>query len=203
MKSFNYKKAVQVLNFFAQKAGGSINYMKALKLIYLSDRLHLRYYGRPITSDQYYAMKFGPVPSATYDIAKDNYKDIDQNQSDYRYNYVQTNETDRFKLDSVGSLELEFFSKSDLNEMSNIFEEFGHMSQFQLSELTHIFPEWTMHEEELKTDGTLHVPMDYKNFFLDPDSSKNPRIFALQDEDILEVALESFHRYNFRRPEYA
>jgi len=48
MVGFNHKKAVQTLAYFAQKEGGVINKMKAFKLIWLSDRLHLRKYGRPI-----------------------------------------------------------------------------------------------------------------------------------------------------------
>lgn len=40
------------------------------KVLYHADKLHLSRYGRPITGDWYVAMKFGPVPSATYDILK-------------------------------------------------------------------------------------------------------------------------------------
>ena len=65
-----YKKATQALNFLAKKKGGKINRMKALKLIYFADRLHLRTYGRPIIGDDYWAMQFGPVPSCTNNIAK-------------------------------------------------------------------------------------------------------------------------------------
>ena len=59
----SYKKATQALNFFALKKDGKINKMKAIKLIYLADRLHLRKYGRPIVGDIYWAMKLGPVGS--------------------------------------------------------------------------------------------------------------------------------------------
>jgi uncharacterized phage-associated protein len=51
MLGFNYKKAIQTLAYFAQKEGGVINKMKVFKLIWLSDRLHLRKYGRPILND--------------------------------------------------------------------------------------------------------------------------------------------------------
>ena len=50
---FDYKKAVQAINFFARKNGGKITKLEVLKLIFFADRYHLRKYGRPITNDQY------------------------------------------------------------------------------------------------------------------------------------------------------
>ena len=68
MRGFNYKKSAQALNYLANKNGGTLNKMKAIKLIWLADRLNLRKYGRSITGDDYYALPNGPVPSATRDI---------------------------------------------------------------------------------------------------------------------------------------
>ena len=66
--NFDYQKATQSLTFFAEKEGGRIHKMKALKLVYLADRYHLRKYGRPITNDEYFAMPYGPVASGVKDI---------------------------------------------------------------------------------------------------------------------------------------
>jgi hypothetical protein len=41
------------------------------KIMYFADKLHLSNYGRFITGDTYYAMEYGPVPSAAYDMTKD------------------------------------------------------------------------------------------------------------------------------------
>src|SRR4030042_860609 len=68
--NFDYRKATQALNYFARKQGGQINKMKALKLVYLADRYHLRKYGRLITNDVYFAMNYGAVPSSAKDIAE-------------------------------------------------------------------------------------------------------------------------------------
>jgi len=40
------------------------------KIFYFSDKLHLQRYGRPVFSDSYIAMKYGPVPSYAYDVFK-------------------------------------------------------------------------------------------------------------------------------------
>src|SRR5680860_294981 len=53
----SYEKATQALNFMATKDGGRISKLKAIKLIFLADRYHLRKYGRPVVGDQYFAME--------------------------------------------------------------------------------------------------------------------------------------------------
>jgi len=40
------------------------------KIFYHADREHISRFGRPISGDQYVAMKHGPVPSKTYDMMK-------------------------------------------------------------------------------------------------------------------------------------
>ena len=68
--SFKYEAATQALNYLASKSGGTLNKLKALKLIYFADRFHLRKYGRPVTGDEYLAMTYGPVASSVKDIAE-------------------------------------------------------------------------------------------------------------------------------------
>ena len=41
-----------------------------LKTLFLADRAHLNKYGRPITFDNYVAMRAGPVPSRAYNLLK-------------------------------------------------------------------------------------------------------------------------------------
>lgn len=49
----SHEKATQALNYLARENGGEINRMKALKLVYLADRYHLRTFGRPVVGDDY------------------------------------------------------------------------------------------------------------------------------------------------------
>ena len=98
MRGFNYKKSVQALNILAFKNGGVINKMKAIKLIWLSDRLHLRKFGRTITGDDYYALPNGPVPSATRDILESS-NFLDDVASDYAKEYIT--EIDKYNYTSV------------------------------------------------------------------------------------------------------
>lgn len=164
--NFDFKKATQALNFFALREGGNINKMKALKLIYLSDRYHLRKYGRLITNDIYYAMNKGPVPSVTKDIAEINDSYLEDVESSYASTYLKIE--DLWQLRSIASLDNNVFSDSDIEAMSFTWDIFGHLDQFELAELAHDYPEWAKHKSELELDSISRVQMDINDFFDDP-----------------------------------
>ena len=63
--------------------------MKAIKLVWMADRLHLREYGRPITNDDYVAMKFGPVGSVTRNITDEAIPYLTDEQFGYSRNYLK------------------------------------------------------------------------------------------------------------------
>ncbi len=58
---FDEKKTVQAAGLLLSSAGGYLNYMQLIKLLYLADREHLRLYGFPITGGSYAALPYGPV----------------------------------------------------------------------------------------------------------------------------------------------
>jgi hypothetical protein len=60
---FNEVKTTQAASRFLELAGGKLNYMVLIKLLYLLDRASLLKWGRTVTFDEYYSMKHGPVLS--------------------------------------------------------------------------------------------------------------------------------------------
>ena len=58
---FDERKTVQAAGFLLNSAGGYLNFMQLIKLLYLADREHLRLYGLPITGGSYAALPYGPV----------------------------------------------------------------------------------------------------------------------------------------------
>jgi len=66
---FDKSKAVNACLFILNKTG-KLDYHKLFKILYFAEQKHLIKYGRPITGDEYQAMRFGPVPSIIYDIFK-------------------------------------------------------------------------------------------------------------------------------------
>lgn len=189
MLGFNYKKAVQAINFFAIKEGGTINKMKALKLIWLSDRLHLRMYSRSITNDVYFAMNFGPVASSTKDLAEKNALLADVEEA-YRNQFIKSE--GRYYIFSVADVNKRVFSKTDRQIMTKVYDSFGELNEFTLSHISHKYPEWKKWESKLKNQtGYSRFQMDYNDFFLNPADTDNDDLFK-NDESSLFITKELF-----------
>ena len=65
---FDITKATEVACLFLEKAGGQMNVMKLVKLIYLLDRVSLDRRGIPVVGGDYLSMRNGPVTSELFDI---------------------------------------------------------------------------------------------------------------------------------------
>ncbi len=162
--NFDHRKATQALNWLAIKAGGRINKMKALKLIYLADRYHLRKYGRLITNDLYFAMDYGPVPSSVKDLAEAS-DFLGDDEQEYSEKYIQP--INQYTLESLNEPDCNIFSDSDVEALSFAWETFGYLDRFKLAKLTHEYPEWKKHKQALKLDS--RIEMHLTDFFDDPD----------------------------------
>jgi uncharacterized phage-associated protein len=68
--SYNKNKAIAATIFVLREIGGIIDLHKLNKILYFADQKHLIEFGRPIIGDVYEAMEYGPVPYATYNLAK-------------------------------------------------------------------------------------------------------------------------------------
>ena len=68
--SYNKDKAIAAIVFVLREMDGSVNLHKLSKILYFADQRHLIEFGRPIIGDNYQAMQYGPVPHATYNLAK-------------------------------------------------------------------------------------------------------------------------------------
>lgn len=160
---YSYQKAAQCLNFLALKSGGRINKMKAIKLIWLADRYHLRKYGRPITKDEYFAMDYGPVNSGVKELAEMS-SFLSQDEIDYASKYIAP--LGRYNVESVEPVEGDVFSESDMEALTFVWEKFGQFDEFELRDISHKYPEWKRFEEALKDQS--RVPMYYEDFLEDP-----------------------------------
>jgi len=175
--NFDYKKAAQALNYFARKSGGQIEKLKALKLIYLADRYHLRKYGRLITNDIYFAMKLGPVASSTKDIVE-NSEFLDDVEKEYALQYLKL--MSPYVLASEKDVDSNVFSDSDLEALDFAWEKFGHIDKFMLANLTHKYPEWKRNEASLSLNP--RIEMRLLDFLDDPDEDIE-KCFTLTDQD--------------------
>lgn len=67
---FDERKATAAAALLLELAGGTMEYLRLLKLLYIADREALDALGRPITGDKFVSMKHGPVLSQTYNLIK-------------------------------------------------------------------------------------------------------------------------------------
>ncbi len=189
--NFRTDKAVQVLNYFASLDGTRrINKMKALKLIWLSDRLHLRKYGRTIINDNYKAMPNGPVASLTRDILE---KEIVQNNS-YAGEYLTADPKDRYYYYSNNDVDWNVFSKTDLECMEIISKTYGALDKFELSGLSHQYPEWKRYEHNLRNGDGRSFDIVIDDFF--KNENKDTSIFN-QSKEHLNLSYEMFTGLNY------
>lgn len=168
---FDSNKATQLLNYFAIQNGGTISKYKALKLVFFADRYHLRKYGRPITGDEYYAMKNGPVPSGTKDIAEmaDDYrKDV---VIAYAARFISALFPVR-SLKSIKAVDFNELSDSDREALDFAWSKFGHCDDRAIVAKTHDYPEWKKHASALQAGKRAR--MDLLDFLEDPPSPVEP-----------------------------
>lgn len=137
---FNARKAAQVAAYFALRAGGAVNILKLVKLIYLADRRFMQKFDLPMLNDELVSMDHGPVNSRTL-------------------NYINGTQPDRGEWDEFVSARagydiglahpditlasLDEFSRADLEVLDEIWAEFGHYDKYRLRDYTHKnCPEW-------------------------------------------------------------
>lgn len=189
MRGFNYKKAVQVLNLIASRSGGTANKMKAIKLIWLADRLHLRSHGRTITGDTYFALPNGPVPSATRDLLEYNSFALTDEELGYSSSFIAPCKDDRLIYKSNNEIDDEVFSETELKVIDEVLNAYGNLNQFKLRDLSHEFPEWKKHESALNSKIASRFLMDMEDFFKDA----SPAFEKFQiDPEILEGSKEVY-----------
>lgn len=184
---FDYKKATQALNYLAIQEGGQINKMKAIKLIWLAERYHLRKYGRAIVNDQYWAMSFGPVGSSVKDIA-DGSSFLANEEREYSEAYIAN--ADKYTVVSITNPEIRVFSKTDIEALDAAYKCYGSLDQFALAKLSHDYPEWKKFEDRLEAKISSRELMSYLDFF---DAPLTPQCDEFQeDSEQVKLAKELF-----------
>ncbi len=135
--SYREDRATQAASRLIQLHGGSINVMKLIKLLYYLDRTALIRWGRPVTFDFYFSLNHGPILSVTLD-------NINAEPGPYGPEYWSQYIGERHNHD-VALLKpapVDQLSRAEERLIEEIFETYGHMNQWQLSELSHRLPEW-------------------------------------------------------------
>lgn len=144
---FSSDKAGQIAAVFAAEAGGRINVLKLVKLIYLADRHSMELYSHPITYDNWVSMDHGPVPSTTLNLINGHVQDVGDTWG--RWIADRENHTASLAPDALtnnGELNrdsLDQLSDADIAVIRQVWADLGHMDQWALVKFTHEHcPEW-------------------------------------------------------------
>ena len=149
---FNEAKTAQTAARLLKNCGGSLNYMKLLKLLYLVDREALEQWGRPVTTDRYVSMDKGPVLSRTFDLITygaapgetSTWNTLISPARGYSVSLLTENPPD------------EELSRAEEELIDGVCQRFGAMDQWSLVDYVHTLPEW--HDPE----GTS-TPIEYSD----------------------------------------
>jgi uncharacterized phage-associated protein len=168
------KKIENIILYFAnQSKNNTIDRLKLMKLIWLSDRLHLNKYGRLILKDRYKALPNGPIASLALRMSN--------------FTLPEAYNVKGYKIKSLKDFDSDFFSKSDLKIMNYVWGKFGALKSFKLRDYSHLFPEWLRFEEELESNFT---PNSYdiviQDFFKNPNIEEFSDILSVEDSKLSE-----------------
>lgn len=141
----NVSRIVAALHFViseAKRRGRNVTQYDLVKTLFLSDRAHLNEWGRPVTYDNYCAMKHGPVPSLAYDLLKENQKALrDHNLDGLPWKSVPyQNSTKHFFPVNDGLKTQDLLSESDTEALSNALSVVLSLGFGQIRRLTHEDP---------------------------------------------------------------
>lgn len=155
---FNIGKATEGACLFLERAGGQMNIMKLVKLMYLLDRLSLDRRGIPVCGGDYLSMRNGPVTSEVLDLINDGrlYREADN-----RWEQCISDRADhQVKLEQIP--ERNHLSDADVTLLEEIWSEHGRSDPWQLVEWCHRHcQEWTP-----VTNGCAPIAVEQVGFAL-------------------------------------
>ncbi|MCW1916346.1 Panacea domain-containing protein [Luteolibacter sp. GHJ8] len=132
MKAIEQRLA-DVAGYILTNLGGSAEYIKLLKLMYIADRESFRENQTAITGDHYVSMNQGPVLSIAYNFIRGNVNGEIWNS---------LFQTVGFGICLKSTPPEPGFSKADRKVLDRVMAEFGSWDKWKLVDLTHTFPEW-------------------------------------------------------------
>lgn len=182
---YQQEKFINALLFFGKKTDPEkFGITKLLKLLFLSDFLHFKKYGRPILGDVYFHLPQGPVPSISYGLFNDTFQ-IGQDTDLKKVARIVPEQVGDFKLGRIEPLKdpsLDVFSESDLEIMEHIAKKFYRKTGTDMVKDIHKIP--------FVKDGAEGKKVDYKVVL----KSENDQVYTEmleKDEKELEEVLDS------------
>ena len=135
---FNERKATQMAAAFITRSGSSLNHMKLIKLMYLADRTALLRWERPITGDDYFSLKHGPILSTTLSMISDGHSPL---ANSFWFEYIK--KQGDYEVSLTQSCSPDDLSQAELEVIDEVFSQYGSYDKWDLVHHLHnTLPEW-------------------------------------------------------------
>ncbi len=190
LNSFNYEKVLQAVAYLQKINPDNTGYLKIVKLIYLADRYHLRYYGCTFTNDKFVAMRNGPAGSNTANVVGLNLDFLDTHEIEEIEKVLKRdNNTIQVTLEQNDLL-----SKSAIKALEFANSNFGNISLGDLIELAHEYPEWKRHFLFFKKHPESKQDINIVDMFDNPEISESPNLgIFFSGKDPFEMPSDLLH----------
>jgi uncharacterized phage-associated protein len=168
------KKLIAAIVYYA-KYTNSCSKTKLFKLLYFLDFEHFKQTGRSVTGLEYYAWKFGPVPTSLYD-------EFDLPEPDFlehiKLEPIVYCGYNTLNIKPLSEPDVSHFSKREMALIKSLAEQYKNVSATDIVEKTHLpnLPWHKVFKEENKPQSL--IPYEYA-------------IDTAKEEHILELAKES------------
>jgi uncharacterized phage-associated protein len=165
---FNAEKFANAVAYLAQACPNSTK-LTVCKHMYLADKEHLVRYGRPIVGDHYHKLPHGPIPTRGLDMLRGKGSATENALLEKYVSVIGDSVHPRRPANR------KVFSKSDLEVLDWVIEQYGQASPSSLRSLTHTQAPW----RETEDAG----PIDYALFFEDrPEAGAVKRLAEAEQE---------------------
>lgn len=153
----------------AQRRGETCTQYDIVKSLFLADKRHLNKFGRPITFDNYVAMKDGPVPSLSYNFIKEDKSTLSRHNVRLPWARTPTPKlgTRVYTYTITGAENLDALAESDIEELNSALTVVKSLGFSQVRRLTHEEPGYIKARKH--RGSSENPPMDYSLLFEQPD----------------------------------
>lgn len=145
--------------------------LKAAKLLYFADKLHLTRYGRPITGDRYYCLDHGPVPSASLNAINDlltpvrirvGGRTLENHMSKVLGQFVHVDRRGAHpRLTSkLKSHEFDALTETEREVLDVTAKQYGKLPADRLIELTHTEKTWVTSNQHRNAGSSVEIPWE-------------------------------------------
>ena len=131
IKKYEDQRIKEVLLYILSKTG-VVDYYHLMKILYLAERQHLAKWGEKITTDDYYALPHGPVPTRIYDALKA----VKDGHGGFLADVV-TVEKDQPNVMPLREPDMGYLSKSEVEALDNAITKNIVKSFAELEQMTH------------------------------------------------------------------